>query len=249
MTTRERWKRAQEYEAGFWESVARDVAQKSEGRINFYEWRAGELRRRLEHLGLQSLVDGTARIAELGSGPVGIVGFLPAEERVAVDPLDPFYSANEHLAKHRPSGVTYMAGSGEDLPLESGRYDLVIMENCIDHTREPGLVMKEIRRLLTADGILYLTVNGRSRPGYWMHRLLARLELDPGHPHTFTEGRFRRFLDRHGFELLEFEAGSWWESWKHDLSSPTLRHKAKGLLLVSEHLLSAVARKRPEARA
>jgi SAM-dependent methyltransferase len=248
LATTERWKKAQAYEQGFWEGVARRAAEGSMGQIDFYEWRAGSLKQRLESLGMGELLDGTARIAELGSGPVGVVGFLPGVERVAIDPLNGFYAQNEELTAFRNPEVRYIEAEGEEVPLESAAYDLVIMENCIDHVRDVNAVMSEIHRVLAPGGVLYLTVNARSRLGYWIHRVLARLALDPGHPHTFTAGRFNAMLRRGGFEILEFEAGSWWKAWKEDLSSGRWKGRAKGVLLVSEHVLAAVARKPPEAR-
>jgi len=243
MTSSERWEKAQEYEQSFWQSIAEEVAQDSLGRIDFYSWRAGELRKRFEGLGLAKLTDGSRRIVELGSGPIGVIGYLPGRDRTALDPLNRFYAANEHLCRLRNPDVRYLDAAGEDIPLDDGAWDLVIMENCIDHTQDPGRVMREIHRLLKPGGTLYLTVNGRSRPGYWVHRLLAKLELDPGHPHTFTKTRFQRFIREHGFEIAWFDAGSWWSAWKHDLLAKSMRARAKGLLGVSEHLLSCVATK------
>lgn len=243
MATDQRWKKAQEYEQGFWERAAQRAAEGSYDQLDFYEWRAGELRRRFESLGHGALFDGSRRLLELGSGPIGVLGFFPARERVAVDPLNHYYASNEHLTELRNAEVSYLEASGEAVPLEPDRYDLIIMENCIDHVKDPVAVMAEIRRLLVPEGLLYLTVNGRSRPGYYVHRLLARLALDPGHPHTFTVGRFRRMLEVHGFDVLDFDAGSWFRAWRDDLLSAGLKGKAKGFLCVSEHLLSAVARK------
>ena len=243
MTSSERWGRAQEYEQAFWRSIAEEVAHDSLERIDFYSWRAGELRKRFEALGLAELMDGSRRIVELGSGPIGVIGYLPGKSRTAVDPLNRFYADNEHLSRLRNPDIHYLDAPGEDIPLEDEAWDLVIMENCIDHTQDPGRVMQEIHRLLKPGGTLYLTVNGRSRPGFWVHRLLARLELDPGHPHTFTKKRFQRFVQEHGFEISWFHAGSWWAAWKHDLLARSMRARAKGLLCVSEHLLSCVATK------
>lgn len=243
MISQDRWEKAQEYEQGFWEGVAERVAAGSYGQIDFYEWRAGELLKKLEAAGLPAPSE-TSGIVELGSGPVGVLGFLPGHDRVAVDPLNRYYSSNDKLTELRNPAVTYLSAPGEDVPLESGKYDMVIMENCIDHTQDPDTVMSEIHRLLAPNGILYLTVNARSRPGYWVHRFLARYALDPGHPHTYTEGRFKKMIERHGFDVVQFEAGSWAKAWWDDLITNRVKSRMKGVLFVSEHLLSAVAQKR-----
>jgi SAM-dependent methyltransferase len=241
MATKERWLKAQEYERGYWESMAREIAGDPREQLGFYEWRAGQLRLRLDRLGRGDLLDGTGRIAELGSGPVGVVGSLPGRRRVAVDPLNLAYAENAGLVALRDPEVDYLDTPGEDLPFAADSFDLVIMENCIDHVRDVDGVMSEIRRVLVPGGVLYLTVNARSSVGYLVHRLLARAVLDPGHPHTFTSRRFRRMIARHGFELLEFEEASRAKAWLDHLRSPQVRHRVKALLGVAEHLLSAVA--------
>jgi SAM-dependent methyltransferase len=177
------------------------------------------------------------------AAPVGVLGFLPARQRIAVDPLNGFYAENQKLVELRNPAVEYLTLAAEDLAFEDASFDLVIMENCIDHVQDVGSVMREIQRVLTPGGILYLTVNARSSIGYMVHRVLARAALDPGHPHTFTAGRFRRMILAYEFELLEFEEASRFQAWVDHLRSPTLRHRAKALLGVAEHLLSAVARK------
>ncbi len=244
MASTARWKKAQEYEQGYWQQAAEQAAHGVMAQVDFYDWRAGELTRRLREAGLDSLTDGSRRFVELGSGPVGLLPFLKAAEKVAVDPLNKFYAQNEALTRLRTPDVRYVEAGGEAVPLEAGRYDLAIIENCIDHVQDMAGVMNELRRLLGDGGILYITVNSRSRIGYYIHRVLANLALDPGHPHTFTEERFKAMLSRFGFELLRFEAGSWFQAWREDLAAPSRRAKLKAALGVSEYLLSAIARKK-----
>jgi SAM-dependent methyltransferase len=241
MATEERWRKAQEYERGYWESVASSITEDPHEQLGFYEWRAGQLSIRLQRLGRASLLDGTARILELGSGPVGVVGSLPGARRVAVDPLNGVYADNPRLVELREPSVEYLDVPGEDLPFEVESFDLVIMENCIDHVRDVDAVMGEIRRVLRPGGVLYLTVNARSPVGYLVHRLLARAVLDPGHPHTFTSRRFRKMIVRHRFEVVDFEEASRFRAWLEHLRSPMWRHRLKAVLGVAEHLLSAVA--------
>jgi SAM-dependent methyltransferase len=241
MATRERWLRAQEYERGYWESMAEEIAADPGDQLGFYQWRAGQLSGRLKRLELDRALDGRRAILELGSGPVGVVGSLRG--RVAVDPLNDAYARPPNLVALRDPAVDYLANAAENLPLDSASFDLVIMENCIDHVQDMDAVMSEIRRVLVPGGVLYLTVNSRSAVGYWVHRALARVSLDPGHPHTFTSGRFRRLIERHGFDIREFEEASRFQAWLEHLRSPAIRHRIKALLGVAEHLLSAVATK------
>jgi len=241
MVSSSRWQRAQRYERDYWSSVATSIAAGSVSQLNWYQWRADELVRKLRALDLGRLTEGQARVVEVGSGPVGIAGFFPAAERVAIDPLEPYYASNPTLTTLRSPLVEYRPGAAESLPCESGRYDLAIIENCIDHVRDVEGAMRELKRVLTPDGALYITVNCRTRWGFVAHRTLSRLRVDAGHPYTFTPHRARRLLRDHGWHSLQFEVGSYTAALREDLAGPELRARLKGLLGISEFLVSAVA--------
>jgi SAM-dependent methyltransferase len=241
MVSPARWKAAQRYERGFWESAAARIADGSRSQLEWYRWRAEQLVLRLRSLGLENLTDGRARVLEIGSGPVGVVGFFPAAERLAIDPLEPYYASNATLTAVRNAVVEYREGSAEALPCESGGYDLVIMENCIDHVRDVTGAMGEIKRALRPSGSLYFTVNCRTGWGFIVHRALSRLRVDAGHPHTFTPHRAKRLLRDNGFKTLQFEVGSYEVARQADLASPERRARLKGLLGISEFVVSAVA--------
>jgi len=245
MVSLARWQSAQQYERGYWESLASRIATGSVTQLDWYRWRADELVRRLKGLGLGHLTDGRARVLEVGCGPVGVVGSFPAAERVAIDPLESYYAANSTLSALRSPAVQYRPGSVEALPVESARYDLAIIENCIDHVRDIPAAMRELTRALKPAGILYLTVNCRTPWGFVVHRALSRLRVDAGHPHTFTPPRMRRMLLDHGFRELQWETGSYREARHADLAAPERRAKLKALLGVSEFLLTVVAQAGP----
>ncbi|HYT83150.1 MAG TPA: methyltransferase domain-containing protein [Gemmatimonadales bacterium] len=241
MVSPARWQRAQRYERGYWESLATRIADGSVSQLDWYRWRAEQLVLRLRSLYLEHLTDGRARVVEVGSGPVGVVGFFPASERVAIDPLEPYYAGNATLTALRDPAVEYRQGSAEALPCESERYDLVIMENCIDHVRDVQAAMRELRRVLSTAGTLYLTVNCRTPWGFVVHRVLSRLRVDAGHPHTFTPRRAQRLLRDHGFRTLHVEVGSYADARRADLAAAEPRARLKALLGISEFVVSAVA--------
>jgi len=238
-----RWRRAQQYEQGYWEGVAARISTGSASQLDWYRWRADQLMLKLRSLGLDTLETGDAAVVEVGSGPIGVVPFLKAKERVAVDPLESFYSQNPVLTALRTDGVQYRAGIGEKLPCDTGRYDVAIIENCIDHVQNPWAVRAELVRVLKPDGILYLTVNCRTAWGYAVHRVLSRLRLDPGHPHTFTPTRASTFVEHGGFRILNREVGSYTEAWRADWNAAETRARLKAILGVSEFLFSTVSQR------
>ncbi len=243
MVALDRWETAQKYERGFWEDQAEKLAAGESPDMSWYQWRADQLAAWLRKLGFQHLADGKARALEVGSGPVGLLAYYRAAERVAVDPLDASYAGNPVFAQQRASGVVYREGRGESLPVATGHYDLLVIENCIDHVKDMDAVMRELRRATTADGVLYLTVNCRTRFGYYVHRLLSRLRLDPGHPHTFTGERVISFLRKYGFEIIDMRVDSYGKALREDIKGPGLRPRLKAALGVSEFLASVVARR------
>ena len=241
MVTQERWKRAQAYESGYWDRAekADEVAAQAPA---WYGWRAERLVEELRATGLFRLVDGSARVIEVGSGPVGVAKYFPARIRVAVDPLDQVYAANPGLAVHRSSDVDYREGRGEALPCADGAFDLAIIENCIDHVQDMDAVMRELRRVLAPEGVLYLTVNCRSPRGYWVHRLLSRLRIDAGHPHTFTPPRARALMRRHGFTVSKVWAmQEYAEARAADLRSASAKDRLKAYLGVSEFAVGLIS--------
>jgi len=235
-----RWNVAQEYEAGYWKKRAEAIQAGSATDLGFYEWRAGQLIQRLSGIGYGHLTDGGADIMEIGSGPVGLASHFPAAKRLLIDPLASTYSASRVLVHQRNPEALYCEGTGETLPTKDNAFDLVIIENCIDHVRDIDAVMTEVIRVVKPTGLVYLTVNNRSMLGYWVHRFLSRAKIDPGHPHTFTPRRFRKFLEKHGLAIQDWEVSSYWKATVDDLRSSSWKDRLKGLLGVSEYVAYAI---------
>src|SRR6266571_2237221 len=116
MVSQARWQRAQQYERGYWESLATHIADGSVSQLDWYRWRAEQLMLRLCAVDLGHLTEGGARVLEVGSGPIGVVGFFPAAERVAIDPLESSYARNATLTTLRSPAVDYRQGAAEALP-------------------------------------------------------------------------------------------------------------------------------------
>ncbi len=198
-----------------------------------------------KHLGdlFPAAARSTARVLEVGCGPLGIVGIVPWGERHAVDPLDDFYAAHPVLARHRPPAVRYQKSEGEQLPFPAGHFHLVILENVLDHVREAGRLVQEVRRLLTPDGLLYFTVNVRTAWGAALHSLLAALLIDKGHPYSFTAGSIRRFLGEQGLEIRRESLDHYRAARDLDRRSARPRDRIKGYTGLSEFVYYAVCAK------
>lgn len=236
MVTRARWDRAQAYERNYWRRHA-DARGEGAG-LDFYPWRAARLLEFLSEAGVSLPDPDVCRILEIGSGPVGLISGIRGARRVALDPLADFFAQDPRLSRERDPGVEYRVGEGEVLPFDTGSFDLVVMENCIDHVRDPDAVLREIGRALAPGGVLYLTVNGRTAVGAQIHRVLSRVGIDAGHPHTFTRGRLVRWATRApGLAPAALRTERWRDAFRQDLAG-TPKDQAKALLGVSEFLMS-----------
>jgi len=183
-------------------------------------------------------------VVEIGSGAVGMVAFLNAAKRYAIDPLCDYYTSKPELVEHRNPNVVYQTGKGEDLPYPDCSVDLVIIENVIDHVQNANQVMREIYRILKPNGILYLTVNLHPAWGAFLHRIIAALKIDRGHPYTFTISKIRQFLAGHQFKISHCEWESYKECRRKDYSSShAKKDKIKAIVGLSEFLFTAVSRK------
>lgn len=237
-----RWSIAQRYERSFWSRLGSEIKEGRREQLDWYKWRADQLQSRLERVWQKGPLD---RVLEIGSGPIGTVSFLEARERHAVDPLEHFYRTQNALVSLRSPGVTYHDGPGEQLPFESARFSLVVLDNVIDHTFDPTRILNEARRVLIADGLLYLAVNVHTPWGARLHDLMARLLLDPGHPFTYTSRALRRTLSATGYTVVDEQVDSYLDAQQADRHAASLTSKVKGYTGLSEFSHSVICRKDP----
>lgn len=238
---RGRWSEAQDYEQAYWQRLGDDMEAGARNRLDWYEWRAGQLQQRLRAIGAAEPRGG--RIVEIGSGPIGIVNFLEGDERYAIDPLEHFYRTRPSLVALRRPGVSYVDGAGERLPFDDASCSLVIIDNVIDHTYAPRKILAEIHRVLEPDGHLYLSVNVHTRWGAQLHALLAVLRIDKGHPFTFTSRTLRELIAAMRFTVLTEQVEDYGQAKRNDCRSANLKDRIKGYSGLSEFSHSVVCRR------
>jgi SAM-dependent methyltransferase len=82
----------------------------------------------------------------------------------------------------------------ERMPIDNSSYDLIICTQVLEHVRHPGVVCKELFRMLKAGGHLLITVP----QGQEMHDL-------PNHYFNYTYYGIRLVLEEAGFEIVKIE--------------------------------------------
>lgn len=132
------------------------------------------------------------RVVEIGGGPYPSIAAAPGWRcAVAVDPLAREY-AQEGLVPPQCEHVVCLAAAGENIPLVSGSFDLVVADNCLDHVRDPSAVAGESARLLRTGGWFWLFVDFSKSP-------------DDLHPHSMDRERLHALFCPRGLQLVREE--------------------------------------------
>lgn len=170
---------------------------------------------------VQELVPRSARrILDVGCGagrlgaalklrqPAHVTGIElnPAAATAARDQIDAVKIANLEL---------------DDLDFGDGQFDCVICADILEHLRRPEIVLKNIRRWLSPEGMLILSVpNVRNHTvvqsllaGNWTYESAGLLDSD--HVRFFTRRELEKLLFRAGFEIddLRMVPGDGFQAW------------------------------------
>lgn len=107
------------------------------------------------------------------------------------------------------------------LPLYNNSYDTIILSDVLEHIKEPKALLKEINRIMTNDGILFINVPFF----YWLHE-------EPHDYYRYTKYALLAMVEETGFEIIEFETlGGAPEILADILAKTTIRIPGIGKLL------------------
>jgi len=82
--------------------------------------------------------------------------------------------------------------------------DFVISTQVIEHVADDAEMIRQVRRVLAPDGMLYLTTVFRGKWAWYFYRNRGRWVLDPTHVREYeNESDLMDILRREGFELLD----------------------------------------------
>ncbi|HUG41001.1 MAG TPA: class I SAM-dependent methyltransferase [Longimicrobiales bacterium] len=167
-----------------------------------------------------------ADVLDVGCGDAGVpIAFAEAGARAAgLEPHEPSVHRGRVRAEEHHVAVDLRHGVAEALPYPDASFDLVILDNVLEHVRDQTRTLTEIHRVLRHDGILYMvTPKPLSLYSLWNdpHYDLAGLVLLPrrlqiwyfervrgGGEGTYDVGRIptrwrlRGLLRRSGFETV-----------------------------------------------
>lgn len=111
--------------------------------------------------GWTMLVGRTGRHLDLGCGTGEFLGELHARGTLACEGADPHLGYLDELRARHPDLPLHPLRVGAPLPLDDGRYDSVSMLDVLEHAPDESKLLAEVHRVLTADGLLILSVPRR----------------------------------------------------------------------------------------
>jgi SAM-dependent methyltransferase len=137
---------------------------------------------------------------DLGCGDGRLTAELAAERVTAADVSS---VALERAAARLPAARRVELEPDEPLPLPDNAFDLVLCAETIEHVRDVGLLLSEVRRVLRPGGELALTTPAHGRAIFERH-------YDPRSPHLrfLTRRSLRALLDDLGFDVRELRRRS-----------------------------------------
>jgi len=140
-------------------------------------------------------------------------------------------------------GQQAVAGDFLSLSLEPGQFQCYCLWDTIEHLAEPERFVARIVELLPAGGWLLLTTGDiGSRLARWRGRRW-RMIHPPTHLHYFSADTMRRFLGRHGLDVVSLESVPYYRNLRSVLANlqilgrgPARRLAAAAARLVPESL-------------
>lgn len=224
MEPTQRWEIAQSSESRYWLEDAEKKFLRDERKMLYYKERAHVINRWIENI--KDNEKPFKRILEIGCGPLGVCGFIDAEEKHSIDPLEHFYRTRIGFTRFRDKKVKYMDGKAEKLPYTDKYFDFVIIDNALDHALSPEKVLSEAHRVIKDNGYLYMSLHVYTTFSASVRVFLERiLQMDKGHPHIFRKSGIRNYLNDNEFRIIKEECESPSEVRKKLLRDSYLRRR------------------------
>ena len=151
-----------------------------------------------------------ARILDLGCGTGQLAARLarrvPHGTVFGVDPAEEMIRVARR--QHRRKNLSFEVCSSEAIPADAGAFDVVVSTISFHHWARPGESLREIARVLRADGRLLILDLCRDNP------FMAALDqvqrwLQPSHSGIASSTEMHRYGSRAGFRRLQITKPRW----------------------------------------
>ena len=100
----------------------------------------------------------TARVLDIGCGDAGaLIAFAERGAQCAGIEVDERSLARARVrAREHGTEITLQSASAEALPFDDERFDLVMLDNVLEHVEDREETLREARRVLVPGGLLYM---------------------------------------------------------------------------------------------
>jgi ubiquinone biosynthesis O-methyltransferase len=128
---------------------------------------------------------------------------------IGVDPSGPAIEAAKRHAEVNGLSIDYRVGTGEQLPVADSAVDIVLCVDVLEHVRDLGAVIGEIRRVLKPGGLFLFDTINRTWLSNLVIVILGEIVLRLGPRGTHDPALFirpeelRAKLEQHGFTVAE----------------------------------------------
>lgn len=136
--------------------------------------------------------DRNGSIMEIGCGFGVLLSKIPAKRKVGIE--SNIYAVNK--CKEKGLEISFVPHEGVQYNYDSGSMDAVIMNEVIEHFKDPEFILTEAFRLLKNGGRIAITTPAKS--------LLVR-NLDETHFSEMSTRQLRRLVEKSGFKILHHE--------------------------------------------
>lgn len=231
-----RWEAAQTYEKNFWSRQT----WTGNSPFEWYDIRAQDIWKNARPL----IGSGAPfSVLEIGSGPVGIVNYIKADERHSIDPLEYYFNTRPEFIAVRDRAVIRHNGIGEDVNKLGKNFSLVIIDNVLDHMKDPATVLRGIHQCLKENGIMFLSLNIYTDLGVLIRNAIELIQIDKGHPFNFSRQSIIELLNKCGFKIIVSKTDSYEASKRRYRESGRPLRILKSYIGVSDFRFSAYCRK------
>lgn len=231
---KQRWQLAQTYEKNWWAAKAPEMD------LEFYERFSNDIE---EIVNPFIKIKDDTTILEIGSGAAGVITYLKSQKKFAIDPLEDFFSSLKKFSSIRDKRVVYKKAMAEQLPFESSYFDLIIMDNVLDHCSEPKKVLSELNRVLKNGGIVYFRQNTYHLWGKFIRNVIETCKIDKGHPYTFLKSELRKMFSENKLSVLLFNDSGYYKTWLREIKSNRIYDKIKALIFATRDKTTFVLKK------
>ena len=203
--TKERFAIAQKYESKYWDSRLYDPAGVIKDLEGTYELANALVQNNyLNHTFHRTLDVGCGGLG------LGLLWLINTNLSFGLDPLEVKKSQFnctllDVFVNSVQNKTSYLKIGAENMPFEINYFDLIICNNVLDHVNNPYAILKEIKRILTKDGLFAFSVDTHSVRTLMQKRLIKLFNPNygslPGHPYEWTEKKMGEILISFGFKV------------------------------------------------